>query len=204
MLCLQSTLSQPQQMIMADMEDIFLPSPSDLLVNLDESMELVTGLLQALPGMFTGNHQEAALGPALAAGRELLGSIGGRISVFQCTRPNTGAGSLKNREEPADKGTVKEFGALQPASDFYKQTSVDASRAQIGIDLFCFSGEYVDLATLSNMPRYSAGTTYYYPGFNKATYPAMTCVRSRACLRVCMCPSQLYSYMQTYTPLPRT
>lgn len=171
---LQSTLSQPQQMIMADVEDIFLPSPSDLLVNLDESIELVTGLLQSLPGMFKTNQQESALGPALAAGRELLGSIGGRITVFQHTRPNLGVGKLGNREVPDIKGTPKEFQALQPSSDFYKQTSVDASRAQIGIDLFSFSGDYIDLATLSNLPRYSAGTTYYYPGFNKATYPAMT------------------------------
>lgn len=37
---------------MSDIEDLFLPSPTDLLVNLEESRDIVDMLLERLPGMY--------------------------------------------------------------------------------------------------------------------------------------------------------
>jgi protein transport protein SEC24 len=34
--------------------------------------------------------------------------------------------------------------------------------------MFLFSGQYTDIATLSCLPRYTGGQTYYYPSFNAA------------------------------------
>ena len=77
---------------------------------------------------------------------------------------------------------------LQPAVPFYKALAVDSSRAQVSIDLFLFSGQYVDIATLSKSvysrsallllyfdtsfvnvggcAKYTGGSVYYYPNFN--------------------------------------
>lgn len=64
----QSSLTQPQMMVVADLEDPFLPLPDDLLVNLSESRAVVKALLDSLPSMFENNlNIESALGPALKA-----------------------------------------------------------------------------------------------------------------------------------------
>lgn len=60
--------SQPTQLTVCDIDDMFLPSPSDLLVNLQENRALVEQLLQELPGMFKDTQNtESALGAALQA-----------------------------------------------------------------------------------------------------------------------------------------
>jgi protein transport protein SEC24 len=64
----QSSLSQPQMMVVADLDDVFLPLPDDLLVNLVDSRHIVESFLDSLPNMFHDNvNVESALGPALKA-----------------------------------------------------------------------------------------------------------------------------------------
>ena len=58
--------SQPTQLTVCDVDDIFLPSPSDLLVNLHEGNGLVRQLLESLPDMFASSYStESSLGAAL-------------------------------------------------------------------------------------------------------------------------------------------
>ena len=55
---------------------MFLPSPDNLLVNLNECKELVIELLNILPDMFKDNMETgSALGPAIEAAFKLLASI---------------------------------------------------------------------------------------------------------------------------------
>jgi protein transport protein SEC24 len=51
------------------------------------------------------------------------------------------------------------------SSRFYKNNAIDFSRLQISIDVFLFSGQYCDLATLSVLSKYTSGSTYYYPAY---------------------------------------
>lgn len=160
--------SQPKMMVMTDVEDVFIPSPTDLIVNLQESKDIVKQLLTSLPNMFANSTSTfSCLGPALLAAKEMLSTVGGRITVFQATMPNLGQGALKQREDLTVRGTPKELALLQPLTDFYKQTSVDCSRAQIAIDMFLCASQYIDLATLSQAPKFSAGSLFYYPNFNR-------------------------------------
>ena len=65
---MQSSLSQPQMMVVSDLDDIFVPLPDDLLVNLSESRNVVEAFLDSLPPMFQNNvNVESAFGPALKA-----------------------------------------------------------------------------------------------------------------------------------------
>lgn len=64
----QSSLMQPQMMVISDLDDIFVPLPDDLLVNLSESRNVVEAFLDSLPSMFQDNmNVESAFGPALKA-----------------------------------------------------------------------------------------------------------------------------------------
>ena len=55
--CAESSLTQPQMVVMSDTEEPFVPLPGDLLVNLTESRVVVEALLDSLPTTFVGNVQ---------------------------------------------------------------------------------------------------------------------------------------------------
>ncbi|CAG5058624.1 unnamed protein product [Parnassius apollo] len=161
-------LMRPKEMTVLDIDDVFLPSPESLLVNLGECRDLVKELLTVLPGRYsTPGVPVSALGAALLAGYKLMAPTGGRITVFQTCLPNIGPGALQSREDPNAR-SAKEVAHLNPASDFYKRLALDCSGAQVAVDLFLLSSQYCDLATLSGMSKFSAGTVYHIPLFRAA------------------------------------
>ncbi|MGH0166488.1 UNVERIFIED_CONTAM: hypothetical protein FKN15_072599 [Acipenser sinensis] len=154
-------------------EDIFIPTPDSLLVNLSECKELVQDLLKGLPQMFTRTLEtQCALGPALQAAFKLLSPTGGRVSVFQTQLPSVGVGALKSREDPNQRASAKDIPHLTPATDFYKKLALDCSGQQIAVDLFLLSGQYCDLASLACISKYSAGGVHYYPSYHHLHNPA--------------------------------
>nr|XP_055198439.1 protein transport protein Sec24B isoform X2 [Nyctereutes procyonoides] len=170
---LQEGLSQPQMLIVSDIDDVFLPTPDSLLVNLYESKELIKDLLTALPNMFTNTREtHSALGPALQAAFKLMSPTGGRVSVFQTQLPSLGAGLLQSREDPNQRSSTKVVQHLGPATDFYKKLALDCSGQQTAVDLFLLSSQYSDLASLACMSKYSAGCIYYYPSFHFTHNPS--------------------------------
>ncbi|XP_055484087.1 protein transport protein Sec24B isoform X4 [Psammomys obesus] len=170
---LQEGLSQPQMLIVSDIDDVFLPTPDSLLVNLCESKELIKDLLNALPNMFINTREtHSALGPALQAAFKLMSPTGGRVSVFQTQLPSLGAGLLQSREDPNQRSSTKVVHHLGPATDFYKKLALDCSGQQTAVDLFLLSSQYSDLASLACMSKYSAGCIFYYPSFHSTHNPS--------------------------------
>ncbi|XP_029174847.1 protein transport protein Sec24A isoform X2 [Nylanderia fulva] len=158
-------VSQPHEMIMLDIDDVFLPCPENLIVNLKEREELIRYLLTQLPIKFCGTHDtNSALGAGLQAALKLLSSTGGRVTVFQTCLPNVGPGALQPREDPNTR-TNKDVPHLNPATDFYKRFALDCSGQQIAIDLFLLNSQYSDLATLSCMSKFTGGCIYHLPLF---------------------------------------
>ncbi|VVD04342.1 unnamed protein product, partial [Leptidea sinapis] len=102
---------------------------------------MVRELIAALPQRHAPPGPPAsALGAALQAAYKLMAPTGGRITVFQTCLPTIGP-------------------------DFYKRLALDCSGAQIAVDLFLLSSQYCDLATLSGISKFSAGTIYHLPLF---------------------------------------
>eukprot|EP00638_Chattonella_subsalsa_P000347 CAMPEP_0117751506 /NCGR_PEP_ID=MMETSP0947-20121206/11015_1 /TAXON_ID=44440 /ORGANISM="Chattonella subsalsa, Strain CCMP2191" /LENGTH=975 /DNA_ID=CAMNT_0005569899 /DNA_START=115 /DNA_END=3040 /DNA_ORIENTATION=- len=165
---LKSSLSQPQCYVVSDLEDIFLPCPEDLLVNLSESMDVIEALLESLPSMYQSTQiAEVALGPALIAAYRVMGHVGGKMVVLSANLPSTGEARLKHRENPRMLGTDQEHRLLNAEDGWYKTKAVEFSRLQISVDLFLFSAQYTDVATLQELPKYTAGRCFYYPAFNR-------------------------------------
>lgn len=46
---------------------------------------------------------------------------------------------------------------------FLQTKAVEFSKMQICVDLFLFSAQYTDVATLVNLPKFTAGQLFYYP-----------------------------------------
>ncbi|XP_044743639.1 protein transport protein Sec24A [Chrysoperla carnea] len=158
-------LSQPHEMTIVDIDDVFLPSPDNLLVNLKERKELVKDLLNQLPNRFVGTHDNnSALGAALQVALKMMSPTGGRVSVFQCTLPTVGPGSLTAREVPSNRASA-DVQHLNPATDFYKRLALDCSAHQVAVDLFILNSQYIDLSTISGISRFSAGCIHHWPLF---------------------------------------
>lgn len=163
---LKSTLSVPQQMVVAEIDDPFVPLPDDLLVNLRESRAVVDALLDSLPQSYGRASQvESAMGPALQAAFLVMNHIGGKLLLFQAAAPSLGIGRIKARDNPALYGTDREYSLRTPDDPFYKRFSAEASRFQICVDVFAFGSTYMDLPSLGALPKYTGGQLYYYPGF---------------------------------------
>ncbi|KAF9519326.1 hypothetical protein BS47DRAFT_1370747 [Hydnum rufescens UP504] len=136
--------TESSMLVVSDLDDVFLPKPNDLLVNLTESRAGLEALLARIPEMFQESHAiGSALGPALQAAFKLTTAIGCKIIVLTASLPSLGAGALKNREDPKILGTIS-------------------------VDMFLFSPSYTDVATLNHLPHYTSGQTYYYPAFSAA------------------------------------
>lgn len=70
-------------LVMSDLDDVFLPKPSDLLVNLTEARASLESLLGRLSDMFQDSHTVgSALGPAMQAGFKLA------VSGFRSILPH--------------------------------------------------------------------------------------------------------------------
>ncbi|KAG6622779.1 protein transporter Sec24 [Phytophthora cinnamomi] len=164
---LKSTLKAPQMMVVADLDELFIPIPDELLVNLSDSREVVEMLLETLPAIHqNARSAETALGPAIRVAFKLMSSIGGKMLVFQNSLPSTGNGALRNRDNPRLYGTDKEHTLLQPVDTFYRTNAIDFCRQQVSVDQFLFSSMYTDIASMGSLSKYSAGQVYYYPAFN--------------------------------------
>ncbi|KAG8907637.1 COPII subunit [Tulasnella sp. 403] len=186
--CIPPGSSESTMLVVSDLEDVFLPKPNDLLVNLTEARAGLEGLLSHLSDMFAETHNVgSALGPALQAGYKLISSVGGKLIVCTTSLPTLGAGALKNREDPKMLGTPKESSLLQAADVFYKTFAIECSRSQVSVDMFLGGSTYQDVATLGEwamnfspgvatnplgcagcLPHYTAGNTLFYPAFNAA------------------------------------
>ncbi|KAI1135459.1 hypothetical protein F5Y05DRAFT_171920 [Hypoxylon sp. FL0543] len=159
--------AETSMLVVSDLDEPFLPVPQDLLVPLIESRNSIETFLTKLPDMFQNNQSNGScMGSALRAGHKLISPLGGKIVVLSASLPNLGVGKLEMREDKKLLGTSKESSLLQTANSFYKSFAVECSKNQVSIDMFLFSSQYQDVASLSNLPRYTGGQTWFYPGWN--------------------------------------
>ncbi|AMD21518.1 HFL338Wp [Eremothecium sinecaudum] len=159
-----------RMMDVVDLDEPFLPMPDTMFVSLKECRNNLEKLLNQIPDVFQVNIlPKFALGPALKAAHNLIKGIGGKIIVVSSTLPNTGVGKLNKRNEASVANTSKEASQLLSCGDsFYKNFTIDCNKTQVTIDLFLASDEYLDVVSVSNLPRYTGGQTHFYPGFNAA------------------------------------
>ncbi|XP_062002530.1 protein transport protein SEC24 A [Rosa rugosa] len=169
---MKSSLTQPQMMVVSDLDDVFVPLPDDLLVNLSESRSVVETFLDSLPSMFQDNSNvESAFGPALKASLMLMSQLGGKLLIFQNTLPSLGVGRLKLRgDDLRVYGTDKEHPLRLPEDPFYKQMAAEFTKFQIGVNVYAFSDKYTDIASLGTLAKYTGGQVYYYPNFQSTIH----------------------------------
>lgn len=80
--------------------------------------------------------------------------------------PYVGPGALKQREESKLHNTDKERTLFAAQDGFYRQLGEECADAGIGINLFLFPGQYVDVASLGVLTGITGGEIYFHPRFD--------------------------------------
>lgn len=164
-----------RQITVSDTEDPFAPCGADaLLVDAEDPAyrNQIDTLLDELPGLLCaeGLAEQAAGCAALKAATELVGSRGGgHVVMFHASLPNSGIGALRHRDdiklaaEPEGGGL---FNVQQPT--FIEEIGNDCLARGVAVSVFCApaTGIYIDMATLSRIPRRTGGEICFYPGFD--------------------------------------
>ncbi|CDK27372.1 unnamed protein product [Kuraishia capsulata CBS 1993] len=163
-------------LVVSDLDDVLIPAAEGLLVNLADCRSNVEKLLANFNDYFAGSgDQGSAFGPALKSAHRLINSLGGKIVCFTSSLPNIGIGKLTVRDEESVADKPKEASALLGANNaFYKSFAVDCNKSQVTVDMFLTGSSYQDVATLANLPRYSAGQTHFYPAWSASRMEDIT------------------------------
>lgn len=161
-----------------DIEDPFVPSsPSALCIDaLDVDFQpQVEALLMELTTFFDGITCESACGlAAMKVATDLVAaSGGGHVIMFHSTLPTEGTGGLRRRDDlklaRSDDSAAVFAPQHQPFFDGIASKCLDK-----GVAVSCFAtpptGVYIDLASLSVVPRRTGGELVYIPGYDAATH----------------------------------
>lgn len=156
-----------QMLVVADIDEPFVPISSGLLADPWQSRHVVEGLLDSLPTIFADNmSSEAALGAVVRGAQACLSTIGGQVNIFLSTIPTVGPGSLKHREDTKLYGTEKEKQLFAAADGFYRGAAEECVEAGIGINIFFFPSQYIDVATIGTLSGMTGGDIYFHPRFD--------------------------------------
>ncbi|XP_047940906.1 protein transport protein Sec24-like At4g32640 isoform X2 [Salvia hispanica] len=180
---LKRASQQPLMLIVPDVQDVYTPLESDVIVQFSECSEHLEMLLDTIPTMFESNRiADSALGAAVKAAFLAMKSTGGKLLVFQSVLPSAGIGSLSAREaegrsnmSAGEKVLMLHIFALSGlilSDKTLKTMAIEFAEYQVCVDLFITSQMYVDIASLSVIPTTTGGQVYYYYPFSARSDPA--------------------------------
>jgi len=161
-------------MVITDSENVFMPQPDDLLVNLNDSFDLVMNLLDNMPSYFTKTHSpDSCFISALQCANNIIKAIGGKMVFFQVSQMILRHPKIQAVPDPNIKQGQERLDLWKSSNNFFKNTGIELAHGQISFDLFDFSwGQkkaYKNLKTFSDISAKSSGNCYYYPEFNMRT-----------------------------------
>ncbi|KAK3017807.1 hypothetical protein RJ639_003664 [Escallonia herrerae] len=174
---LKRALQQPLMLIVPDVQDVYTPLQTDIIVQLSECRQHLELLLENIPTMFQNSRTaDSAFGAAIKAAFLAMKSSGGKLLVFQSVLPSIGICALSAREaegranvSAAEKEAHK---LLQPADKNLKTMAIEFAEYQVCVDVFITTQTYVDITSISVIPRTTGGQVYYYHPFSALSDPA--------------------------------
>ncbi|GJN13349.1 hypothetical protein PR202_gb00042 [Eleusine coracana subsp. coracana] len=147
---LKRAQQQPLMLIVPDIQDVYTPLQTDLILPISECRENLEQLLESIPNMFGNNRvADSAFGAAMKAAFLAIKSTGGKLLVFQSAHK-----------------------LLQPVDKNLKTMALEFAKYQVCVDVFLATQSYVDIASISVVPNTTGGRVYYYYPFSALSDPA--------------------------------
>ncbi|XP_071721477.1 protein transport protein SEC24 C-like [Rutidosis leptorrhynchoides] len=174
---LKRALQQPLMLIVPDVQDVYTPLETDVIVQLSECRQHLDLLLESIPTMFQNNKTaDSAFGAGIKAAFMAMKSTGGKLLVFQSVLPSVGIAALSAREAEGrtniSAGEKEPHKLLQPVDKTFKTMAIEFAEYQVSVDVFLTTQSYVDIASISIVPRTTGGQVYYYHPFSALSDPA--------------------------------
>ncbi|CAL4899623.1 unnamed protein product [Urochloa decumbens] len=174
---LKRAQQQPLMLIVPDIQDVYTPLQTDLILPISECRENLEQLLESIPTMFESNRvADSAFGAAMKACFLAMKPTGGKLLVFQSVLPSVGIGSLSAREAEGrsniSSGDKEAHKLLQPVDKTLKTMALEFAEYQVCVDVFLSTQSYVDIASISVVPNTTGGRVYYYYPFSALSDPA--------------------------------
>ncbi|XP_076886788.1 protein transport protein SEC24 C-like [Bidens hawaiensis] len=174
---LKRALQQPLMLIVPDVQDVYTPLQTDVIVQLSECRQHLDLLLESIPTMFQNNKTaDSAFGAGIKAAFLAMKNTGGKLLVFQSVLPSIGIGALSAREAEGraniSSGEKEPHKLLQPVDKTFKTVAIEFAEYQVSVDVFLTTQSYVDIASISIIPRTTGGQLYYYHPFSALSDPA--------------------------------
>ncbi|XP_042480943.1 protein transport protein Sec24-like At4g32640 [Macadamia integrifolia] len=159
---LKRALQQPLMLIVPDVQDVYTPLQTDVIVQVSECRQHLVQLLENIPTMFQSNKvADSAFGAAIKAAFLAMKTTGGKLLVFQSVLPSVGIGALFAREAEGrtniSAGEKEAHKMLQPADKTLKTMAIEFSEYQVCVDVFITTQSYVDIASISVVPKTTGG-----------------------------------------------
>ena len=83
---MKQKLKQPHMMVITDLDDMFLPIPDELLINLSESKDMLLNLLDSFNNMFVNTQDNGScLSKAINACVKVFKHLGGKLIITQAS-----------------------------------------------------------------------------------------------------------------------
>ncbi|KAG6330739.1 hypothetical protein ID866_8350 [Astraeus odoratus] len=164
---LSPNLSQASLIVLADLEEVFVPLRDGMFVDPYESRTTIEGLLSALWERHnTTTTRVACLGAALIGGLAALAGHGGHVVVFQSTMPTIGPGALEPLiDESQMYGTEKERTLFLPRDRLWRDIAEECAEEGIGVTMFLGMSKSIDIGSIGIVPSTTGGDTYFHPRF---------------------------------------
>lgn len=165
---LAPALSQPQLLVVSDLDDMYCPLIGGFLVDPTTSKSQVDALLTLIPNMYEPRPDgtACAMGAALKGALAGLRAIGGQVNYFLSALPVLGPGKLKPRDDPAVMGTDKEKTLYQPGDSFWRVIADEYAECGVGVNTFVFPDKVIDLASIGAPSMTTGGEIIFHPRFD--------------------------------------
>lgn len=197
---LNNSLSQPQLLVVSDLNELFLPMSNDILVNLYDSIKIINSVLDSLPNLWRNTkNSDNCLGSAVKAAYISMKHVGGKMCVFTSSPPTCGENSLKLARDDSSVGhngsnkiknsaldantrnnkndlknnnnNNRETEFLKPANDSYFNLATLLTQSQVGVDLFVCVNSPSSSSSHSFVDLASLASLSKYTGGELRYYP---------------------------------
>ncbi|CAN1765018.1 Protein transport protein Sec24-like At4g32640 [Linum perenne] len=178
---LKRALQQPLMLIVPDVQDVYTPLETDVIVPATECRQHLELLLESIPTMFQNTRTaESAFGAAIKSLLKLLLLIIIQAAFLAMKiLPSIGLGALSAREAEGrsnlSTGDKEAHKLLQPADKVLKDMAVEFAEYQVCVDVFITTKTYVDIASISVIPKVTGGQIYYYHPFSVVSDSVKLC-----------------------------
>ncbi|KAF7763474.1 hypothetical protein Agabi119p4_8011 [Agaricus bisporus var. burnettii] len=157
----------PPMLVVADLEEVFLPFREGIFVDPVARRHVIEPLLDALPQRFANfPTTNSCLGSTLRAVLASLAGRGGHSVFFQSTLPNVGQGALQStKAEPELFDTDKEKALFKPRDLSWLDIGEELAQEGIGVSMFLAPNRYMDIGSVGAVASQTGGEIFVHPRF---------------------------------------